>query len=282
MIPTRNVARASARQRARDRERLTIVPTPHRIRRVTAGFTLTAILGIVLAACGSAAGTAAPSTPPNAAPTAAPATPTPAAPSAAASPAASATASAALAGPQTGRIELADKGFAVTLPDGWTSLPVDPASLQAVIDSLPDGSEMKSMLQSQVGNAALQTMAFWAFDTRPEHAAGGTTRNMNVIVQPPSTFDLSLVESTLKAQLGTIDGIGTIESKIMTLPAGKALRLDYPLAIPGADGTTKPVATTQYYVQMPKATLIVSFTSEADAPDAAADFDAIIGSIESL
>lgn len=257
------------------------MPTFHGIRRTTAAITLTVAIGVAVAACGGSTGSAAPTSAPSAAPSAAAVSAAPTTrPAASAS--VGAEASGAIATPQTGRIELADKGFALTLPDGWMSLPVDAASLQAVIDNLPDGSDMKTMLQSQVGNAALQTMAFWAFDTRPENAAGGTTRNMNIIVQPASTFDLSLVESTVKSQLGTIDGIGTIESKILKLPAGDALRLDYALTIPGTNGTTTPVSTTQYYVQMPKATLIISFTSEANAPNAAADFDAIIGSLESL
>ncbi len=234
-----------------------------------------AILAFAVAACGS---TSTPSGTPVLAATAAP---TPAA-STAASEAPAASGSAAATGPQTGHIMVADKGFGVTLPDGWQSLPVDPAALQAVVDSLPADSEMRTMLESQMGSGALQAIGFWAFDVRPETNAAGFTRNMNVIVQPPTTFDLSLVESTVKAQLGTLKGIGEITSKTVTLPTGDALRLDYALTVPAADGSTTSVATTQYYVQLPKATLIISFTSEAGAADAQKDFDAIIGSLEAV
>ena len=237
-----------------------------------------AILAIAVSACGSATVSSAPTAAPSSSPAAAEPTPS----ATAASTAPDASASAAAVGPQTGHIQVPDKGFGVTLPDGWQSLPVDAAALQQVVDSLPADSEMRGVLESQMGSGALQQIAFWAFDFRPGSGTSTFTRNMNVIVQPPSTFDLSLVESTVKAQLGTLKGIGAIESKMVTLPTGEALRLDYALSVPAADGTTTSVATTQYYVQLPKATLIISFTAEAGAKDAQADFDAIIGTLEAI
>lgn len=244
----------------------------HLRRPLLAGLT---ILAVAVSACGGSAASIAPTTAATTAPTAE------ATPAATAAPStAEASPSAAAEGPQTGHIVLADKGFGVTLPDGWQSLPVDAAALQTIIDGLPEGSDLRGVLESQVGSAALQQIAFWAFDMRPDSGSAGVTRNMNVIVQPASTFDLSLVESSVKAQLGTIDGIGTIESQVVKLPAGDALRLDYGLDVPDASGAKTSVRTTQYYVQLPDATLIISFTSEPDAADAATDFDAIIGSLE--
>jgi hypothetical protein len=136
------------------------------------------------------------------------------------------------------------------------------------------------MLQSQAGSSALKALAMWAFDVSPNTPAG-VNRNMNVIAQPPSTFDLSQMESAVKAQLGTLQGVGQIDSEIVTLPAGDALKLSYSLAT-GATGADAGVATTQYYVQLPKSTLIVSFTSEPGATDAAADFDSIMQSLEPI
>ena len=75
------------------------------------------LLSITLAACGG-------STPSGAA-TAAPASQPPASVAPEASPTDSPTASAAGPGASlatTGRIEVADKGFAVTLPSGWTRI----------------------------------------------------------------------------------------------------------------------------------------------------------------
>ena len=200
-----------------------------------------------------------------------------------ASPAVSATASPAATQATTGRIEVADRGFALTLPDGWESFPVDPAALEAIVDDLPPDSEMRTLLEGQMGSAALAAIAFWAFDVRPERAEAGQLRNMNVIAQPPSTLTLSLVESAIKTQLGAVEGIGAIDSEIVTLPAGEALRFDYELAVPDGAGGTKAVATTQYYIPLPKSTLIVSFSSDAAAAaEAASEFEAVIGSLEAL
>lgn len=233
----------------------------HLPRPALAGLT---VLALALSACGGASGSVAPS----------------AAPASAAAPSApAATSGTSAGGAATGRVELPDKGFAVTLPDGWESLPLDPTQLQQVIDTLPADSQLSQLLQSQAGSAALKALAMWAFDVSPNSPAG-VNRNMNVIAQPPSSFDLSQMESAVKAQLGTLQGVGQIDSEIVTLPAGDALKLSYSLATPGSTATG--VATTQYYVQLPKSTLIVSFTSEPGATDAAADFDSIMQSLEPI
>jgi hypothetical protein len=86
-----------------------------------------AIVALAVSACGGSSASVAPS----------------AAPASAAAPsAAAATSGTTAGGAATGRIELPDKGFAVTLPDGWESLPLDPTQLQQVIDNLPADSQL--------------------------------------------------------------------------------------------------------------------------------------------
>ncbi len=247
------------------------MPTRHPVRSLLTGIAVVAV-ALALAGCGSTTVTFETSATP--APTTAP-TPT-LEPSAAPTESAAATASQ----PSTGHIQLPDKGFGLTLPDGWQSLPVDPAALQAVVESLPEGSDMRNLLEGQIGSSALQSIAFWAFDFGPGNTTGSTP-NMNIIVQPASTFDLALVDSSVRAELGAVSGIGSIESKIVTLPAGEAIRFDYTLDV-GSPGTSQAtVKTTQYYVPLPAATLIVSFSADqAGAAASADDFEAIIQSLE--
>ena len=234
-----------------------------------------AILAIAVAAC-SGSGSAATTTPTTEA-TSAP-TATPAAPAATAEATATgaATPATGAAGPQTGRIEVADKGFALTLPDGWQSLPLDPAALQSVVQSWPEGSDMRTVMEGQMGSAALQAMALWAFDFSPEATADGVADNLNIMAQPAIKMDLSLVDSMVKAQLGAIEGIGNIESKVVTLPAGDALRLDYTLDVPDATGATTTVAATQFYLPLASTTLIITFTAGSG------DVDTIVESIEAI
>ena len=257
-------ASSNPHQSKRDRRRPSI--------RLGASF---AIAVLIAAGCGGGTSTASPAattalvTPSSSAAAVATASPTPS-PTPAASQA------------TTGRI-VTQHGFALTLPDGWTSIPVDAAGLRDFIDALPADSELRTILEGQAGAAATQTIKLWAFDTRDEDIASGFARNMNVIVQPAVGMDLSAIEAAAKASLESIKSIRKpVTSKIVTLPSGEALRLDYVLDVATADGKTTSVGGTQYYLQLPKATLIVSFSTDAaSTKPAAVDFDAIIKSVES-
>ena len=251
------------RHTRRDLARGSNVPKNLRTRPALAGL---AIIAFAISACGGSAASTAPSRP-RRLPRRQPPRLAPAASGAAA---------------LTGHIQLPDKGFGLTLPDGWSSVPLDPADMQSVIDGLPEGSDMRTLLEGQVGSSALQAIAFWAFDFDAANAASGVQRNVNIITQPASSMDLSVVESAVKAQLGTISGVGSINSEMVTIPAGQALKLDYTLGVPGANGATTDVHTIQYYIQLPTATLIASFTSEPGATDAQTDIDAIVQSIEAV
>lgn len=182
----------------------------------------------------------------------------------------------------TGHIVVAQHGFALTLPDGWESLPVDQAGLQAFIDTLPAGSQLRSVLEGQAGATIQQAAKFWAFDVRPENAATGFARNVNVIVQPPTTMNLATIQAAAQASLETLDAIRKpVKSSIVKLPAGEVLKLEYVLDVAYAGGKSTAVAGTQYYIQMPKSTLIVSFSTDlASQAAATTDFDAIVKSIE--
>ena len=183
----------------------------------------------------------------------------------------------------TGHIVVAQQGFALTLPDGWESLPVDQAGLQAFIATLPAGSQLRSVLEDQAGATIQQAVKFWAFDVRPENAATGFARNVNVIGQPPTTMNLATIQAAAQASLETLDTIRKpVKSSIVQLPAGEVLKLEYvvDVAYAGA-GKSTAVAGTQYYIQLPKSTLIVSFSTDlASQAAATTDFDAIVKSIE--
>jgi hypothetical protein len=246
---------------------------------LTAG---TALLAIATAGCSSAASPAPSATPVATAtpsPTAAPTTvPTP---TAAASATAVPTAVASQA--TTGRIVVAGQGFAVTLPDGWQSIPPDLTALKAYIDSLPAGSQLRTVLEGQTNSALPSVIKFWAFDVRPADAKNGFARNLNVIVQPATSLSLSAIEAQAKASLESLDAVRKpVKTSTATLPSGDALRIDYVIDLAGASATKVAVGGTQYYIKLPNVTLILSFsTDDASIAAAAADFDAMASSIES-
>ena len=255
------------------------MPSRH-IERRLALTTATALLAIVAAACSSTASPA-PSASPAPTPTSSPTPTSVPSPSAVATPSAAPTAAASQA--TTGRIVVAGQGFAVTLPDGWQSIPPDLTALKAYIDSLPAGSQLRTVLEGQTSSTVPSIIKFWAFDVRPADAKKGFARNLNVIVQPATSLSLSAIEAEAKASLESLDAVRKpVKSSTTTLPSGDALRIDYVVDLAGAGGTTIAVAGTQYYIKLPAATLILSFsTDEASIAAASADFDAMAASIES-
>lgn len=251
----------------------------HRPARPVALTAASVVLALVAAGCADATATLSPTLIPSATPVATPSpapisTPTPPPPASPAPVASQAV---------TGRIVIAGQGFAITLPDGWQSIPVDPAQLRAFLETLPADSELRGILEDQAG-LVQQALKFWAFDVRPESTDAGFARNVNIIVQPASSISLSVVESAAKAALESIAAVRKpVTSTLVDLPAGPALRLDYVIDVAGADGTKTAVAGTQYFVQLLNATLVVSFSTDlASAADAAKDFRAIADSIEAV
>ncbi len=176
----------------------------------------------------------------------------------------------------TGRIELPDKGFAVTLPDGWQSFPVDPAALQKMADAVGTKSGIGQSLQRAIDTGQTAALSFWAFDM--SDATPGS-RNVTVLTQPAANIPLSLVESAVKGQISAIGG-SDIVTETVTLPAGEALRLTYTLTVPNAAGDQIQTSQALYWIQTDKRTIVVTGTG----PDAAKDpeLQAIVDSIEAL
>lgn len=192
-----------------------------------------ALVAAIAAACGSSAG-------PSAATTPEAATPRPAETDAPAS-----ASEAAVDLPANGRIELANRGFAVTLPENWLSVDLNDQGIQDALDeSLDDfGADFDANLTAQVRNAIAGGVAFLAFRKPDEAAPVGT--NINVIVLPAYGMSLDTLEAINKAQLQQMVGEGsTVEANRVTLPAGEAVVLTYKLEPSGQD----PVAFEQYFV----------------------------------
>jgi hypothetical protein len=232
---------------------------------------LLTITTVVVLGCGGTTASPSPSATATPAPTPSPsATPS-------ASPSASAAATPAASQATTGRIELPDKGFAVTLPDGWQSFPVDPAALQEIADALGSKSGIGQSLQRAIDTGQTAALSFWAFDM--SDAAPGS-RNVTVITQPAANIPLSLVESAVKGQIAAIGGVGKIESETVTLPVGEALRLTYSLTVQNAAGDDVKTSQAMYWIQAPKRTIVVTGTGPNAAKDA--ELQAIVESIEEV
>ena len=127
------------------------------IRRLGGAFSIS-LLAIALVACGGSTPTTAVTPVPATQVTPPPASVAPDASSPAAS-------SGGVPGPSlatTGRIEVADKGFALTLPDGWTRVDLAQSDLDAMIEAAGNvdpalaaqySAQIKAMLGAEIGRA---------------------------------------------------------------------------------------------------------------------------------
>jgi hypothetical protein len=212
----------------------------------------TSLLAFAVAACGGAPASSAPTAAPPAATSTAPATPEPSVPSTnAPSEAPAATPGASLA--TTGRIELAEKGFAVTLPDGWTRVDLAAGDLERILEAAGSvNPELVDVYSAQIEAMLATGLVLFAFG--PDPVAG---TNVNIMSLPNPGLSLDFLEAANVAQIKAM-AQGEVLSERVTLPAGEALHLSYQIS--AADPATSPTID-QYLLLTPTSQLMVSVTN---------------------
>jgi hypothetical protein len=233
------------------------------IRRLGGALAIT-LLSIGLAACGG-------STPSSAAPPVQVTTPpVSAAPSDAASP--SVAASAGVPGASlatTGRIEVADKGFALTLPAGWTRINLSEGDIAAMIEAA--GSFKPEIAQQYAGQLqAMMAAGMQVFALGPNPTSG---TSLTVMALPGAGMSLDLLEQVNTAQIKSLTGTG-VDVERVTLPAGDAIHYHYD--VPTAVSPSGSSVDT-YLMLVGDNQLVVSVSGAT-----AADAKAIVDSIETL
>lgn len=213
-----------------------------------------ALLSIALAACGSSTPTVSVAPAPQATP--APASVAPAdSPDASPSAAGAATPGTSLA--TTGRIVVADKGFAITLPAGWTRVDVTPEALEAAMAASDLDPALAAQYEAQIKSLLGTGLSIFAFG--PDPSAG---TQVTVLALPSMGLSLDLLDQINTSQLENL-AQGDIESERITLPAGDAIHYHYTLGAAGTGTAT----LDQYFILAGSNQLVVTATnaSEADA-----------------
>jgi hypothetical protein len=143
----------------------------------------------------------------------------------------------------TGRIEFADKGFAVTLPDGWTRIDLQSSDLDAMLGAAGAANpELAQAYSAQIKAMLASGLVLFAFGV-----------------------SMDLLEQASVTQLKSVAD-GEISSGRVTLPAGEALHLQY--AVKSGNLPTSPVVE-QYVLVTDSSQYILSVTNGAKGEAAA-------------
>lgn len=223
----------------------------------------TGLVALTLAACGGSAATEAPAATDGA--TTAPATEAPATEAPATEAAASDTAG------RTGRIEVADQGFALTLPDSWVEITLSGDDVDSILSAFPEGTfsgDMESMMRTAIESG----IKLWGFDTN------GDGSNVNVLVQP-TPAPLDQLEPLLPAELETIPGSSNLQVTRGTVNGQDAIIATYDLSNALADGSVSEMTGTQAYLSTDTNLYIVTVSLAKGNPTDPMD---ILNSIELL
>ncbi|MGP1674930.1 MAG: hypothetical protein ACTS8Z_06940 [Candidatus Limnocylindrales bacterium] len=209
------------------------------------------ILAAAVAACGGATATPGATT---AVPSASAST-TPAPTTSAAATSAATTGPAASIA-TTGRIELPEHGFAVTLPDGWNRIDLSAGDLAAIMEAAGGmNPELADMYSAQIQAMISSGLALFAF------GPGTSGANLNVLVLPGGGLSLDLLEQMNMAQIESLAD-GAVASERVQLPVGEALHLRYRMQVTG--GVEAP-ALDQYLVLGGSNQYMISVTNATEA-----------------
>lgn len=227
-----------------------------------------AILAAAFSACGGSTASVAPSPTTAAPPTSAPSDAPTESPTEAASPSETATTpGASLA--TTGRIEIPDRGIAVTLPDGWNRIDLGAGDLAALMAAAGDlDPVLAEQYTAQIQAMISAGLALFAFG--PDPASGQT---VTILAIPGMGLSLDLIEQLHSSQIGAL-AEGEVKSERVNLPAGEAIHFEYEIA---ADALGRAAGLDQYMLLAGDNQLVVTITAATPAEGAA-----IANSIEVL
>jgi len=231
------------------------------MRRLGGALSIT-LLSIALSACGGSTPSTALTTDP---PTQASTPPSSTAREASPTAASAATPGAGIA--TTGRIEVKEQGFAVTLPDGWTRVDLSASDMGAIMEAAGNvDPALAEQYNAQIQAMLASGLAVYAFGPDP-------ATNVNVMAIPGAGLSLDLLEQMNTAQIEALAGTDVTAERI-TLPGGDAIHYRYELSTAGMPAGT---SIDQYLMVAGAKQLVITVTN---APEA--DARAIANSIEVL
>lgn len=161
-----------------------------------------------------------------------------------------------------GFTRLEGDGVSIAAPDSWQILDAKDASMtsdelgEAFPDAAPEVIEQGSSVLEQ--GAVLVAYDF---------SGGEFASNINIL-SIAGEAPLSDIERGAADEFGSLGG-DVVDSGVVDLPVGDALRLEYTLPVALPDGSSQPTSGVQHYVPIDGRTYIITVSTGGDAAELA-------------
>lgn len=121
------------------------------------------------------------------------------------------------------RVEVSDRGFAISLPQGWETFDLTSDELSSLMDPVTQDPNV-APFADQITQLLASGGALWAVNVDARSARAGFATNVNVIVQDSGGVPLDpLVAASVSFMEQTLST--TVEQRKLTLPAGPAVEV---------------------------------------------------------
>ena len=148
-------------------------------------------------------------------------------------------------------------GVVMATPVGWELIDAADVAMgrDEFVEAFPNAPPE---MVEQGMNVFEQGAVLVAFD----FSGGDFASNVNVI-EIPGEAPLGAIEDQAVQQLGTLGG-EVVESGLVDVAIGEALRIEYTLAVAAPDGSSVPARGVQFYLPVDGSTYIITVSTGAD------------------
>ncbi len=140
------------------------------------------------------------------------------------------------------RIEVADRGFAIALPDSWQIFDLTSDEIDQMLAPLEDDPALAGMVD-QITQLVSSGGALFALDASADAVEAGFITNLNVLVQEDAGSSLSILTAANVSYIEQNLNV-EVEQTRLQVPAGDASRLLYQFA----GGAFGKYHVTQYFL----------------------------------
>ena len=160
------------------------------------------------------------------------------------------------------RSDLPSEGLSITTPPSWITLPLDPESIDAALETFASSDDARLEFMAGQIEQFRDTREFKLFGFEQEPSSSETFHaNMSVLATDaglPSTLD-AFADINVQ-QLESYWGVTDVERQNIQLASGEAVKIGYTLPLPVSDD---PIAAsiTQYLLLRCSTGVIVTFTA---------------------